>query len=199
VIEWVLASGNKGKLREFQQLVAGQGIRLVPQQALGILEVAETGLSFVENALIKARHASAISGLPALADDSGLIVNALRGAPGLHTARYAGPDASADDNINKLLAAMSGVPDAERTAHFVAVLAVVRDALDPCPLIAQGEWHGKILSARRGGSGFGYDPVFFDETYSLSAAEMSNELKNRLSHRGRAVEQLRSQLPKFNS
>jgi XTP/dITP diphosphohydrolase len=190
----VVATGNAGKLVELRELLTGLPFDLVTQSELGIAEVAETGLSFVENALIKARHASAASGLPALADDSGLLVDALHGAPGLHTARFAGPQATAADNITKLLDELHDVPEASRGAHFHCVLALLRHADDPAPLIASGSWHGRILTAPRGMGGFGYDPVFFDTVHDLSAAEMPAELKNRISHRGRALSALRAEI-----
>jgi XTP/dITP diphosphohydrolase len=190
----VVATGNAGKLVELRELLTGLPFDLVTQSELGIAEVAETGLSFVENALIKARHASAASGLPALADDSGLLVDALHGAPGLHTARFAGPQTTAADNITKLLDELHDVPEASRGAHFHCVLALLRHADDPAPLIASGSWHGRILTAPRGMGGFGYDPVFFDTVHDLSAAEMPAELKNRISHRGRALSALRAEI-----
>jgi len=190
----VVATGNPGKLAELEDLLDGLGLDLVAQGALGIGDADETGTSYVENALIKARHAARASGLPALADDSGLAVAALGGAPGLHTARYAGPGASAADNIGKLLAALDGVPDRQRGACFHACLVLVRAADDPLPIIAQGRWNGRILQAPRGRGGFGYDPVFLDEESGLAAAELDERTKNRISHRGRAVAALREAL-----
>lgn len=190
----VVATGNPGKLAELRELLQGLPWQPVAQTELGIEDVEESGLSFVENALLKARHASAASGLPALADDSGLLVDALNGLPGLHTARYAGPGAGPAENIARLLAALQGVPDARRGAHFHSVLALLRHPADPAPLIASGSWHGRILDAPRGDGGFGYDPVFFDPEHGQSAAEMPAALKNRISHRGRALAALRSRL-----
>jgi XTP/dITP diphosphohydrolase len=190
----VVATGNAGKLAELRDLLGADGLDLISQRDLGIGDVEETGASFVENALIKARHAARLSGLPALADDSGLLVDALGGAPGLHTARYAGPGASAADNIGKLLAALRGVPDAARGARFHACVVLLRRADDPLPLIATGDWHGRILDAPRGAGGFGYDPVFFDPERGQAAAEMPEPLKNRISHRGRAIAALRQHL-----
>jgi XTP/dITP diphosphohydrolase len=190
----VVATGNAGKLAELRELLAGLPLELVAQSALGIGEIEETGVSFVENALLKARHASRASGLPALADDSGLLVDALDGAPGLHTARYAGPGASAADNIAKLLEALRGVPEERRGAHFHAVLVLLRHPEDPAPLVASGRWRGRILDAPRGAGGFGYDPVFLDPEHGLSAAEMPASLKNRISHRGRALAALKAEL-----
>ncbi|HEY4583588.1 MAG TPA: RdgB/HAM1 family non-canonical purine NTP pyrophosphatase [Lysobacter sp.] len=190
----VVATGNTGKLAEFERLLAPLGIECVPQGELGIGDVDETGLSFVENALLKARHAARISGLPALADDSGLCVDALGGAPGLYSARYAGALADPAANIAKLLDALDGRPDAERGAYFHAVIVLLRDACDPRPLIAEGSWAGRILEAPRGAGGFGYDPVFLDPALGRSAAELDPDTKARLSHRGRAVDALRARL-----
>ncbi|MFZ5661112.1 MAG: RdgB/HAM1 family non-canonical purine NTP pyrophosphatase [Pseudomonadota bacterium] len=191
---WVLASGNAGKLREMRALLAETGIELVAQGELGIADIEETGLTFVENALLKARHAAAVSGLPALGDDSGLCVDALGGAPGLYSARYAGGHGDARANIAKLLDALRGVPDEARGAHFYAVIVLVRHAEDPQPLIAEGLWRGRILHAPRGDGGFGYDPVFFDPVHGGSAAELEPALKNRISHRGQALAALKARL-----
>ena len=190
----VLASGNAGKLAEFNRLLADAGIEVVAQQALGVEDAEETGLTFVENALLKARHASRHTGLPALADDSGLCVEALGGAPGLYSARYAGVHGDHAANIAKLLGELDGLLEARRNAHFHCTLVLVRHADDPDPLIAQGRWHGKILTTPRGAGGFGYDPVFLDPAHGLSAAEMPAELKNAVSHRGQALAGLRSTL-----
>ena len=190
----VLASGNHGKIAEFGSRFAGSGIELVAQSVLGVSEVEETGLSFVENAILKARHAARATGLPALADDSGLCVDALDGTPGLNSARYAGRHGDSAANIDKLLDALRAVPDAQRGAHFICVLALLRHAGDPAPLLAEGRWHGRILRAPRGERGFGYDPVFFDPQQDCSAAELDPALKNRVSHRGRALAALRGQL-----
>jgi XTP/dITP diphosphohydrolase len=183
----VLASGNAGKLAELRQLLDGRCIELVAQGALGVDEVEETGLTFVENALLKARHASRTTGLPALADDSGLCVDALGGAPGLYSARYAGGHGDARANIDKLLDAMRELPDERRTARFHAVVVLLRYAEDPQPLVAEGRWHGRILRAPRGNGGFGYDPVFLDTVLGKTAAELEPTLKNRISHRGAAL------------
>jgi XTP/dITP diphosphohydrolase len=190
----VLASGNRGKLAELGELLAGAGIELLPQGALGIADAVEDGRSFVENALIKARHAARLSGLPALADDSGLIVDALGGAPGLVSAHYAGVHGDAAGNIARLLAELRGVPDERRTARFYCCLVLLRHADDPQPLIAEGIWPGRILDAPRGTGGFGYDPVFFDPATALSAGEMPPERKNPISHRGRALAVLKARL-----
>lgn len=191
---WVIASSNRGKLREFSELLGGSGIEFVTQGELGVGDADETGLTFVENALLKARKASRETGFPALGDDSGLCVDALDGAPGLYSARYAGEHGNADANIDKLLDALRGVPDAQRTAHFYAVIVLLRHADDPQPLIAEGVWSGRVLHERRGGGGFGYDPVFLDPEQGLSAAELDTELKNRISHRGLALAELRRRL-----
>lgn len=190
----VLASNNAGKMRELQALISTLGFEIVPQGALGIPEVEETGASFVENALIKAYHAARHSGLPAIADDSGLEVNALGGAPGVYSARYAGPSASDDENIDKLLAALDGIEPGRRGARFRCVMALVRDADDADPIIAEGCWEGRIGQTRRGGGGFGYDPVFIVPETGLSAAELSPADKNRMSHRGQAASILADRL-----
>ena len=191
----VIASSNAGKLAEFGELLADRtGIQLLSQGALGVSDAEETGLTFVENALLKARHASRETGLPSLADDSGLCVDALGGAPGLYSARYAGMGADASSNIAKLLAALQGVPTLQRGAHFYAVIVLLRHAEDPQPLIAEGVWSGIILDEPRGIGGFGYDPVFLDPALGRSAAELEPALKHRISHRGRALAALRENL-----
>jgi XTP/dITP diphosphohydrolase len=187
----VLASGNAGKVVELEQLLAGSGVQLVAQTQLGVSDADETGLTFVENALIKARHAARATGMPALADDSGICVNALDGAPGLYAARYAGTHGDSAANNAKLLRELDGVPAEQRQAYFIAVLVVLRHADDPAPLIAEGRWHGRILEAPRGTGGFGYDPLFLPDGYDVSAAELDPALKNRLSHRGQALAILR--------
>lgn len=190
----ILASHNTGKLAEFQQLLGGHGIQVVPQAALGIPDIEETGLSFAENALLKARHASQLGGMPALADDSGLCVDALGGAPGLYSARYAGSDGDAQANILKLLDALEQIPEDHRQAHFHCTLALLRHPADPAPLLCEGRWHGRILHEPRGEDGFGYDPVFFDDARGCSAAELSREEKAAVSHRGQAIRQLLTML-----
>jgi XTP/dITP diphosphohydrolase len=187
----VLASGNHGKLAEMHAILAGLDVTLVAQPDLDIGDVEETGATFVENALLKARHAALASGLPALGDDSGLCVDALDGAPGLYSARYAGTHGDAAANIAKLLAALRDVPDERRTAHFHCTIVLLRSADDPAPLIAEGRWHGRILHAPRGKNGFGYDPVFFDPVLGTGAAELDDTAKNRISHRGQALARLR--------
>ncbi|ADV26391.1 non-canonical purine NTP pyrophosphatase, rdgB/HAM1 family [Pseudoxanthomonas suwonensis 11-1] len=191
----VLASSNRGKLDELRHLLAGSGIELVAQSDLGVEDAEETGLTFIENALIKARHASRVTGLPALADDSGLCVDALGGAPGLYSARYAGEPADPQRNIDKLLTELEGVDDDRRGAHFQCVLVVLRHAEDPQPLLVEGQWRGRIIHERRGAGGHGYDPVFLDPEHGQTAAEMPMELKNLISHRGKALERLRARLP----
>jgi len=191
----VLASGNAGKLVELRELLAGSGIELTAQSELGIGDTEETGSTFVENAILKARHAARASGLPALADDSGLCVDALDGAPGLYSARYAGVHGDNTGNNTKLLRELEGVPDAQRTAHFTCVLALLHNADDPDPIIATGRWHGRVLHAPRGTHGFGYDPVFLpDDGGGLGSAELDPALKNRISHRGQALAALREML-----
>ncbi|HEY7871661.1 MAG TPA: RdgB/HAM1 family non-canonical purine NTP pyrophosphatase [Rudaea sp.] len=193
----VLASGNAGKLGEMREILADLDVELVAQSALGIADAEETASTFVENALLKARHATRLSGLPALGDDSGLCVDALNGAPGLYSARYAGMHGNGTANIAKLLDALRDVPDAQRAAHFHCSVVLLRHADDPTPLIAEGRWHGTILRAPRGANGFGYDPVFLpDDSNELSAAELDADIKNRISHRGLALAKLRELLTK---
>lgn len=191
----VLASHNKGKIQEFTELLSPFHIEIIPQAELGIPEPEETGLTFIENAILKARHATRLSGLPALADDSGLSVDALNGAPGIYSARYAGEHGDAKANIVKLLANMKSVTDEKRTANFHCVLAFLRHENDPTPIVCDGTWHGKILTSPSGEAGFGYDPVFYVPSEKKSAAELSSELKNKISHRGLALEMLLKQLP----
>ena len=188
----VLASGNEGKLREFRRLLAPLGIDVVAQGELGIPEADEPHVTFVENALAKARHASALARLPALADDSGVCVAALGGAPGVQSARYAGEPKSDARNNAKLVDALRGVAD--RRAHYACVLVLVRHADDPEPLIAEGQWHGRIVDVPRGSGGFGYDPYFEDLATGLTGAELPLERKNELSHRGKAMRALIARL-----
>lgn len=187
---WVIATSNAGKIDEFQALLAEAGIELVAQGALGIASPPETGPTFVENALIKARHAAQATGLPAIADDSGLVVDALRGAPGIYSARYAGVASSSADNVVKLLAAMREVPSSRRQAHFHCAVVALMDAADPAPFIAEGFWVGEIAAAPAGEGGFGYDPVFFDPVLGITAGELDAATKNRVSHRGQALRRL---------
>ena len=189
----VLASNNAKKMKELNALLAPLGFEIIPQGQLGIPEAEEPHCTFVENALAKARHAAEHSGLPALADDSGLCVAALGGAPGVYSARYAGEPKSDARNNEKLLADLAGQSD--RRAHFACVLVLVRSADDPQPIIAEGEWHGTILDAQRGADGFGYDPLFYVPTHCQTAAELDSTIKNQLSHRGQAMQQLIARLP----
>lgn len=188
----VLASNNAGKLREFGQLLAPLDFEVLPQSAFNVPEADEPYVTFVENALAKARHCARLTGLPALADDSGLCVHALGGAPGVLSARYSGEPKSDARNNAHLIEQLA--PHADRSAHYVAVLVFVRHADDPQPLIAEGEWHGQILTAPRGDGGFGYDPLFFLPALNATAAELSPEQKNNLSHRGMALQQLIAKL-----
>ena len=181
----VLATGNQGKVREFTSLFADYGVEVIAQKELGVSDVPETGTTFIENAIIKARHAANITGLPAIADDSGLVVNALNGAPGIYSARYAGNNATDSDNIDKLLSDLSDQDD--RSAHFFCTLVFMRHAGDPVPLIGQGKWQGNILRSRQGNSGFGYDPIFYVPSHKCAAAELEKSEKNKISHRGRAL------------
>jgi XTP/dITP diphosphohydrolase len=192
----VLASSNPGKLREFSDLLAHKGLDLVPQSDLGIAPPPETGTTFLENALIKARNAARLSRMPAIADDSGIEVDALDGAPGVYSARYSGDDASDAANLEKLLNALKGVPDSRRGARYRCVIVYVRDADDTQPLIGEGTWEGSILDGRRGLGGFGYDPSFIPANEIRTAAEMSAAEKHAVSHRGQA---LRAFLAQFNA
>ena len=190
----VLASNNAGKLKEFQQLLADRQLDVLPQAQFDICDAEETGLSFVENAIIKARHASQIAGLPAIADDSGLEVDFLDGAPGIYSARFSGTDANDAKNNKKLLESLHDVPDEKRRARFQCVLVYMRHPLDPTPLICQGTWEGRILKQAQGSNGFGYDPLFLDPTTGLSSAELSKAEKNSRSHRAKALKCLLAQL-----
>lgn len=197
VQELVLATSNHGKLIELEAFLTDLPFKVLPQNTLGISDAEETGLTFVENALIKARHATEKAQLPALADDSGLVVDALAGEPGIYSARYAGDHVSADAHMDKLLNALHEVPFEKRTAHFHCTLVLMRHALDPAPLICQGIWHGLILFKKRGQGGLGYDPLFYVPSYHCSAAELSVEAKNKISHRGQALAQLSALLSSF--
>lgn len=190
----VLASSNAGKLREFNSLLADFGFEVVPQADLGVSDAEETGLSFVENALLKARHASQATGLAALADDSGLVVDALGGQPGIYSARFAGQPTNNAANNAKLIAALKDVPTEQRTAHFRCCIVLVRHPIDPVPLIAEASWAGHILTAPQGQAGFGYDPLFYVPTHQCSAAELASAEKNQISHRGQALQRLRALL-----
>jgi XTP/dITP diphosphohydrolase len=190
----VVATANPGKLREFRSLLEGLPFELTSLSELQLLSPDETGVSFLENALLKARHAADLSGSAAVADDSGLEVDALGGAPGIYSARYAGPSADDQANNAKLIAALRGVPGDERQARYRCALAFVEDAQDPKPLIAEADWEGLMLEAPRGAGGFGYDPYFWLPDLAKSAAELAPAEKNRLSHRGKAMRALRQQL-----
>ncbi|MGD8547151.1 MAG: XTP/dITP diphosphatase [Thiohalophilus sp.] len=186
----VLASNNPGKVSEIGQMLAEFDLQVLPQSDFDINEVEETGLTFVENAILKARNAAQHSGLPAIADDSGLEVDALNGAPGIYSARYAGTGASDEQNLQKLLQDLKDIPEAERTARFQCLMVFMRHASDPTPLICQGTWEGIITFEPRGKHGFGYDPVFYVPEQQCTSAELSPETKNRLSHRGQALRAL---------
>ena len=190
----VLATGNQGKVKELAHLLAEQGLEVVPQSEFDVPEVAETGTTFVENAIIKARHAAKITGLPAIADDSGLEVDALNGAPGVYSARYAADitqgQLTDDDNTNKLLAALANTPDEQRTARFHCVLVYMKHENDPTPLICHGVWQGTISRSKQGEQGFGYDPVFWQNDLQMSSAQLTRDVKNQRSHRGQALAKL---------
>ena len=191
----VLASNNAKKMKELNALLAPLGFEVIPQGQLGIPEAEEPHCTFVENALAKARHAAQHSGLPALADDSGLIIDALDGAPGLISAHYAGVHGDANGNITKVLTQMAALENPVRTARFYSCIVLLKHADDPQPIIAEGEWHGEIVNTLQGDGGFGYDPLFFVPEFAKTAAELDAETKNRVSHRGRAMEKLIERLP----
>ena len=190
----VLASGNRGKLAELGEMLATLELKIVAQGTLGVGDAEETGLTFVENALIKARHASRATGLPALADDSGICVDALAGSPGLYSARYAGRHGDDAANNARLLAELGDRPEALRGAYFYCCVVLLRHAEDPSPLLAEGRWYGRVLRQPRGDGGFGYDPLFQPDGFAVSAAELEPIEKNRLSHRGQAVASLMADL-----
>lgn len=193
----VLASGNKGKLKEFSEILNPINFEVVSQGELGVLDIEETGLSFVENAILKARHACAVTGLPAISDDSGLEVDALCGAPGIYSARFAGEGATDAKNIEKLLGELAELDESQRTARFRCVLVCMRHQNDPTPLIALGTWEGRVLAAPEGENGFGYDPIFWAPEFDCAAAELTSEQKRSVSHRGKAVAELSAQLADF--
>ena len=195
---FVLASGNQGKLREINQVLSGLPVEGVPQTQYDVPGVEETGLTFVENAIIKARNAAEHTGLPALADDSGIEVDKLLGEPGIYSARYAGKGATDQDNLNKLLDELKDTPDDERSARFQCVMVFMGHSKDPTPIICQGTWEGKILHEPRGENGFGYDPVFYVPTHQCSSAELEPDVKNSLSHRGQALRQLLQAITKLS-
>lgn len=183
----IFASNNPGKIKELQTRLETLNIEIIPQNELGVSDIKEVGLTFVENAILKARHACQKTGLPALADDSGLEVHALSGAPGIYSARYAGDSATSTDNIKKLLHDMEKVPESARSANFRCVLILMLHEKDPAPLICEGIWNGYILSQPCGEEGFGYDPIFYDVDLKCSAAQLPIEIKNQISHRGKAL------------
>lgn len=191
----IIASNNQGKIDEFQQLFAGnKEISIIGQQNLSVPDVAETGQTFVENALIKARNAARCSGMPAIADDSGIVVDALNGAPGIYSARFGGANTTDQNNYEKLLLAMEDLPAGQRSAYYICVLVFLRSPMDPSPLICQGIWRGEILESPQGDSGFGYDPIFYVPELDCSAAQLSKEKKNEISHRGKAMRELIPQI-----
>lgn len=186
----VLATGNQGKVKELSHLLSMHNINIVPQSDFNVSDVPETGTTFVENAIIKARHAAKLTGLPAIADDSGLEVDALNGEPGVYSARYAGDHATDEMNNKKLLNELKDIKDKKRTARFHCVLVYLRHEHDPTPIICHGVWEGSILTAPRGEQGFGYDPLFWQDSLQLSSAELDRDVKNSLSHRGKALAEL---------
>lgn len=186
----VLATSNVGKLREFQQILGSSNIEFITQHSLGVSDADETGLSFVENAILKARHACAITGLPALADDSGIEVDALKGKPGIYSARFSGLGATDQSNNAKLLQDLTDVPAESRTARFQCVIVFMRHSEDPMPFIAQGTWEGRILFSAAGGNGFGYDPLFYVPSHHCASAQLDPAVKNSISHRGQALQSL---------
>ena len=190
----VLASANAGKIKELQQMLDKLGIEVIPQSTLNVLDIAETGLSFVENSLLKARNAAALTNLPAIADDSGLEVDFLHGAPGIYSARFSGERATDASNRQKLLQLMVDVPQEQRTARYQTLIVYMRHANDPTPIICQGTWEGSIATAEKGDCGFGYDSIFQVAETNCRAAELDKDTKNRLSHRGKAMANLLSEL-----
>jgi len=190
--QWVLASNNKGKLSEISAILSDLDIELIPQSQFGFSEAEETGLSFIENAIIKARHASQHTNLAAIADDSGIEIEALKGAPGIYSARYAGENATDEENLQKLLEDLGD--STERAARYVCVIAVVRHHLDPTPMIFEGYWEGVITFEKKGAGGFGYDPIFYLPDLGVTSAELTKEHKARLSHRGRALRKMKEKI-----
>jgi len=186
----VLASNNSGKLQEIQKICADLPYKIVPQSEFSVAEIPETGLTFVENAILKARHAALRTNLPVIADDSGLQIDILNGEPGIYSARYAGPKATSEENIAKVLFKIRAVPQAKRTAYFYCIMIYLRHAKDPAPIIAEGRWQGSMLLQPQGQHGFGYDPIFYVPTHNCSAAELPIEVKNKISHRGQALQKL---------
>lgn len=192
--KWVLATGNQGKVKEMSELLNSFSIEVLPQSHFSVPDVPETGTTFVENAIIKARHAAKLTGLPAIADDSGLEVDFINGQPGIYSSRFAGENATDQDNIDKLLTRLEGINPEQRKARFQCVLVYMRHELDPTPIICQGTWEGSITEIQHGENGFGYDPVFWVESEQCSSAQLSKQRKGELSHRGKALAQLVSLL-----
>ena len=192
--QWVLATGNLGKVKEMSTLLNSFSIEVLPQSHFNVSEVPETGTTFVENAIIKARHAAQVTGLPAIADDSGLEVDFLDGKPGIYSARFAGESASDQDNIDLLLTQMKSVEKSKRTARFQCVLVYMRHHLDPTPIICQGSWEGEIMTEQLGENGFGYDPIFWVESEKCASAQLNKARKSELSHRGKALQILVTKL-----
>jgi len=190
----VLATSNQGKLREFERLFSNSGLEIQPQSKFNIPDAIEDGLSFVENALIKARHASRLSGLPAIADDSGLEVDHLKGAPGIYSSRFAGDNSTDEENISKLLLALDGIHPSDRSARFQCIIVLIEHANDPTPVIAQGCWEGSVAIQPKGSHGFGYDPIFYLPKFECTSAELEHEVKNRISHRSKAMKELINKL-----
>lgn len=193
----VLATGNLGKVKELSELLSSLNIEVLPQSQFNVPDVPETGTTFIENAIIKARHAAKLTGLPAIADDSGLEVDALQGAPGIYSARYAGENANDNDNMNKLLADLVNVADDKKSARFHCVLVFMKHENDPTPLICHGVWEGNIISEKIGEQGFGYDPIFWDSAHNMTSAQLPREIKNTLSHRSKALAKLTPLLEKY--
>jgi len=194
----VLASGNAGKVREINKLFADSGIEVIPQTDLGVPEVPETGTTFVENAIIKARHAAEVTGLPAISDDSGIEVDALDARPGVYSARYAGENANDDDNNNLMLKELAGVAEDKRTARYQCLIVFMRSHTDPVPIITQGSWEGRILEAPQGDGGFGYDPIFYVPTHDCSGGELPLDVKNTMSHRAIALKAMLEEFKKHH-
>ena len=194
LVKVVLASGNQGKLKEFSQLLAPYDFEVIPQSALIVSPPEETGLTFIENAILKARYAAKITGLPAIADDSGLAIDALNGQPGIYSARFAGEPGNDQNNIDLALEKMAGVAEGERTARFHCVLVYMSHAEDPTPIVCHGQWQGQIIQTQSGAGGFGYDPIFWLSEFGCTAAELTKEQKNSVSHRGQALKQLIAQI-----
>ena len=192
--EIVFASSNKGKIKEVSEIFAKLGIKVRPQSEFNVPDIEETGLTFVENAILKARNCCEYTGLPALADDSGLEVDVLNGAPGIYSARYAGTNSNSQANIDLLLEDLCDIPEHKRTARFQCFIVLMRHAKDPVPILAQGSWEGLILPSQQGTQGFGYDPVFYVSSEQCTAAELSADTKNKLSHRGKALALLLAKL-----